>query len=57
MEKDGSYTDMNAAFSDGFMSFITDHLSVYVMVAEKNLLEQKRVMIKQIRGIKIMKIK
>lgn len=35
MEKDGSYTDMNAAFSDGFMSFITDHLSVYVMVAEK----------------------
>ncbi len=36
MEKDGSYTDMNAAFSDGFMSFITDHLSVYVMVAEKN---------------------
>ena len=33
-EADGSYTDMNAAYQDGYMVFTTDHFSVYVLTAE-----------------------
>lgn len=33
-EADGTYTDMNAVFRDGYMVFITDHFSEYVVTAE-----------------------
>ena len=33
-EADGSYTDMNAAYQDGYMVFTTDHFSVYVLTTE-----------------------
>ena len=32
-EADGTYTDMNAVYRDGYMVFTTDHFSVYVMSA------------------------
>ena len=30
-EADGTYTDMNAVYQDGYMVFTTDHFSVYVL--------------------------
>ena len=33
-EADGSYTDMNAAYQDGYMVFTTDHFSQYVLTTE-----------------------
>ena len=33
-ETDGTYTDMNAVYQDGYMVFTTDHFSVYVLTAE-----------------------
>ena len=34
-EDDGSYTNMNAVFENGYMVFTTDHFSVYVMTYEE----------------------
>ena len=33
-EADGSYTDMNATYRDGYMVFTTDHFSQYVLTTE-----------------------
>mgnify|MGYP002802550227 CR=1 FL=1 len=33
-EADGTYTDMNAVYQDGYMVFTTDHFSVYVLTSE-----------------------
>lgn len=35
VEEDGTYTNMNAVFEDGYMVFTTDHFSIYVMVYEE----------------------
>lgn len=34
VESDGKYTDMNATYADGFMTFTTEHFSKYVITAE-----------------------
>ena len=33
-EDDGTYTNMNAVYEDGYMVFTTDHFSIYVMTYE-----------------------
>ena len=33
-EADGTYTDMNATYRDGYMVFTTDHFSVYVLTTD-----------------------
>ncbi len=35
IEEDGSLTDMNARFEDGFMVFTTEHFSLYLLTKEK----------------------
>lgn len=34
-ETDGTYTDMQATYQDGYMVFATDHFSTYVLTTEK----------------------
>ena len=34
-EENGSYTNMNAVYKDGFMEFTTEHFSKYVLTSEK----------------------
>ena len=34
-EDDGTYTNMNAAYENGYMVFTTDHFSIYVLAYEK----------------------
>ena len=34
-EEDGTYTNMNAVFENGYMVFTTDHFSIYVMTYEE----------------------
>ena len=34
-EEDGTYTNMNAVYEDGYMVFTTDHFSIYVMTVEE----------------------
>ena len=33
-EDDGTYTNMNAVYEDGYMVFTTDHFSIYVLTSE-----------------------
>ena len=33
-EEDGTYTNMNAVYENGYMVFTTDHFSIYVMTYE-----------------------
>ena len=35
--EDGTATDMNATFADGYLTFATDHFSVYAVVNENTL--------------------
>ena len=34
-EEDGTYTDMNAVYENGYMVFTTEHFSIYVMTVEE----------------------
>ena len=34
-EADGTYTDMNAKYTDGYQVFTTDHLGMYIVAEEK----------------------
>ena len=38
MTEDGTATDMNAAFADGYLTFATAHFSVYAVVDENAVL-------------------
>ena len=35
-EADGTYTDMNAVYQNGYMVFTTDHFSVYILTTEES---------------------
>ena len=35
-EANGTYTDMNAYFADGYMVFTTDHFSKYILTVEES---------------------